>query len=193
MSLNIWDAKNFKGLSLPSRVRYFFNCVKWSKQRISRGYADYDIWNMYYHIQELMPEMLETLKNDRVGSPIIIYEDGNKTIIGEDTHKLYDEFLDKIIFHWRESVEDTCQVKNEYEQDYINACEQIEQNKGVFEDTIDENGKRALKMNFVGDDPRYEELYKLYSSRDDELEKYREDNMKKAMDLMRDNFFSFWD
>lgn len=193
MSLNIWNKKNFKNLSLASRVRRFFSCIKWSSQRINRGYADCDIWNMYYHIQELMPEMLETLKNDRIGSPVIIYEDGNKTIIEKDTHKLYDEFLDKIIFHWRESAEDTCQVKNEYEQDYINACEQIEQDKGMFEDTIDENGKHILKMNFVGDNPKYKELYEHYSSREEELEKYREDNMKKAMDLMRDNFFSFWD
>ena len=72
---NIWNRHDFVmcGLGEKSRtlaiVKHVRKCIKWSKQRIVRGYADSDIWNMYGYLQVLLPDMLEYLKNHRCGSP----------------------------------------------------------------------------------------------------------------------------
>ena len=72
---NIWNKHDFAmcGLGEKSRfwatLKHFGRCIKRSKQRIVRGYADSDIWNMYGYLQTLLPDMLEYLKINRFGSP----------------------------------------------------------------------------------------------------------------------------
>ena len=66
--MNIWNKYDFamSGLGKKSKIlvkiKHFFKCVKWSKQRITRGYCDCDVWEMFSFLQTLIPDMLQTLK-----------------------------------------------------------------------------------------------------------------------------------
>ena len=68
---NIWSKEDFAiaGIGEKSKVlarlKYFFRCIKWSRQRVHRGYADCDIWAMDSYLQRLIPDMLQTLKDTR--------------------------------------------------------------------------------------------------------------------------------
>jgi hypothetical protein len=44
-------------------LHWYVKCVKWFWQRGSRGYADCDVWGIDWYLAELIPSMLEGLKN----------------------------------------------------------------------------------------------------------------------------------
>ena len=73
--MNIWNKYDFamsglgKKSKILAKIKHFFKCVKWSKQRITRGYCDCDVWEMFSFLQTLIPDMLQTLKDTRMGSP----------------------------------------------------------------------------------------------------------------------------
>lgn len=67
--MNIWNKYDFamsglgKKSKILAKIKHFFKCVKWSKQRITRGYCDCDVWEMFSFLQTLIPDMLQTLKD----------------------------------------------------------------------------------------------------------------------------------
>ena len=118
---NIWNRRDFVmcGLGEKSRglaiVKHIRKCMKWSKQRVVRGYADSDIWNMYGYLQVLLPDMLEYLKNHRCGSPGYFgenYTNEDGILVNDTCHEVWDKILDRMIFLWRETDEETCSKKN---------------------------------------------------------------------------------
>ena len=95
---NIWNRHDFVmcGLGEKSRtlaiVKHVRKCIKWSKQRIVRGYADSDIWNMYGYLQVLLPDMLEHLKNHRCGSPGYLgenYTNEDGILVNDTCHEVW--------------------------------------------------------------------------------------------------------
>ena len=58
--LNVWNTYGFamcgicKRFKFLAKIKYFFRCIKWSKQRVQRGFSDDDVWNMYSHLEELI-------------------------------------------------------------------------------------------------------------------------------------------
>ncbi len=72
---NIWNREGFamSGFGERSRlwgkIKHIKKCIYWSKQRIVRGYADIDKWNMSHFLQTLIPDMLQELRDNRWGSP----------------------------------------------------------------------------------------------------------------------------
>lgn len=94
-NLNIWNRYDFAmaGLGEKSRIiamiKHFGRCLKWSRQRVVRGYADCDVWSMFSYLQKLMPDMLRHLKDNRHGSPSYLgenytNEDGMLSIINKN-------------------------------------------------------------------------------------------------------------
>ena len=67
--MNIWNKYDFamsglgKKSKILAKIKLFFKCVKWSKQRITRGYCDCDVWEMFSFLQTLISDMLQTLKD----------------------------------------------------------------------------------------------------------------------------------
>ena len=69
--LDVWlgGEKKFKAV-----IKHVIRCIKWSKQRITRGYAECDRWDMCGCLQALIPAMLQDLKENRQGSPSYLGE-----------------------------------------------------------------------------------------------------------------------
>lgn len=63
---NIWNKEGFLMCGLGekcmflAKIKYIKKCICWSYQRTTRGYSDYDKWNMYSFLQTLIPEMLHS-------------------------------------------------------------------------------------------------------------------------------------
>ena len=72
---SIWNKEGFLMCGLGeknkiiARIKHFGKCCRWSWQRIVRGYADCDKWKMYQYLQNLIPDMLQDLRDKRYGSP----------------------------------------------------------------------------------------------------------------------------
>ena len=133
---NVWNRGEFRWRFLRGRIKLFtlikefVRCIKWSRQRILRGYAECDRWGMDYYLQRLIPDMLQDLKDNRMGSPghlgeIYTNEDG--VTVNDTCHKEWDKILDQMIFLWREVDEETCSKKNPYEEEYYGASGEIKE------------------------------------------------------------------
>ena len=176
---NIWNRHDFVmcGLGEKSRtlaiVKHVRKCIKWSKQRIVRGYADSDIWNMYGYLQVLLPDMLEHLKNHRCGSPGYLgenYTNEDGILVNDTCHEVWDKILDRMIFLWRETDEETCSKKNSYEEEYMKALDEFRDKYDVLgkklqtPEELEANRKRGGggTVHFMSELPEYKEISEKY-------------------------------
>mgnify|MGYP000755780484 FL=1 len=106
--MNIWNKYDFamsglgKKSKILAKIKHFFKCVKWSKQRITRGYCDCDVWEMFSFLQTLIPDMLQTLKDTRTGSPGYLgenYTNENGILVNDTCHEEWNCILDLSLIH----------------------------------------------------------------------------------------------
>ena len=130
--LNIWNKKefymdvHFEKNILIGTVKHLKNRIKWSIQRIVRGYADCDRWSIDSYLQMLIPDMLQNLRDNRQGSPCCLadnYVNNEGRVVNDTCHAEWDKILDKMIFLWRESREETCSRNSPDEEEYRQQCQ----------------------------------------------------------------------
>ncbi|MDD3138201.1 MAG: hypothetical protein PHX08_04425 [Lachnospiraceae bacterium] len=209
-SMNIWNKYDFvmSGIGdknkLLAKIKHFRRCLKWSKQRVTRGYSDCDIWSMYSYLQGIIPDMLQTLKDTRMGSPSHLgknYADEDGIMINDTCHEEWDKILDRMIFLWRETDEDTCSQKNIHDEEYSIALDAFHDKYGIFgaklqkEKELEENKKRGGggTIHFMNELPEYKDISDKYREEEKRLEEYRNSCKDEAFDMMKQYFFSLWD
>lgn len=116
---NIWNKEGFdmcgvgKKGKFIAKIKHIKRCILWSKQRIVRGYADIDRWNMFSYLQTLIPDMLQDLRDNRMGSPGYLGENYTNDVgilVNDACHEKWDKILDKMIYLWREAREETKEI-----------------------------------------------------------------------------------
>lgn len=206
---NVWDKADFEWcyfrekIKLVGFIKQFIKCVKWSKQRITRGYAQCDRWGMHYYLQRLIPDMLQDLKDNRRSSPCYLgenYTNEDGVVVNDTCHAEWDKILDQMIFLWREVDEDTCSRKNPYDEEYHRASDEFEEKYGMHGEklrTKEEHEifkkERGWTIHTMNELPEYRDIYEKYFAEEKEIDRYREECMEKAMDMMKEYFFCLWD
>ncbi|MBP3677645.1 MAG: hypothetical protein J6I97_04795 [Agathobacter sp.] len=206
---NLWNKEGFlmcrlgENCMLVAKIKHFKKCISWSYQRAIRGYSDYDKWNMYSFLQNLIPEMLQDMRDNRHGSPGYLGENytNDKGILVNDTcHDEWDKLLDHMIFLWKESAEDTCTRKNPYEEEYDKAHREFEARYGFLgeklqtEEELEENRKRGGgTIHFMDEMPEYKDIWEKYNAKELELDTYRLGCKNEAIDLLKEHFYALWD
>lgn len=208
--LNVWNKHDFKMCGIGSKIkflakiRHIRNCIKWSVQRVTRGYSDADIWSMDSYLQELLPAMLLTLKENRHGSPACLgenYTNEDGVLVNNTCHKEWDKILDRMIFLWRESFQDTCQKKNPLEEEHTKAFSEFTEKYGLFGEKLQTEEERVsgkkrggyVTMHFMREVPEYKELDEKYQAIEKELEAYRNRCKDEALDMLKQYFWNLWD
>ncbi len=208
-SNNVWNKYDFamSGLGAKSKflgkIKHIGRCVKWSKQRIVRGYSDADVWEMYSFLERLLPDMLQTYKETRTGSPGYLgenYVNEEGYSVNDTCHAEWDAILDKMIFLWKESVEDTCSRKNAYEEEYDKAHNEFIEKYGFggeklqTEEELEQKRKNGCRtMHFMDELPEYKEISDKYRAEERKLKQYRVECKDEALDLLKKHFYDFWD
>lgn len=207
---NIWNREGFVMCGLGGRIRlwkkikHIRKCIRWSKQRVVRGYADIDKWNMYHFLQTLIPDMLQDLRDDRWGSPSFLgenYTNDEGILVNDTCHEEWNKILDHMIFFWRESKEETCGRKNPYDKEYDAASKEFDDKYGFLgeklqtEAELEKNRKRGGggTVHFMNELPEYQEIYEKHYAEERKLEAYRAECKDKALDLLKEYFYSLWD
>lgn len=206
---NIWNKKDFLmcGLGKKSKliavIKHIIKCIKWSKQRIIRGYAECDKWDMCDYLQVLIPTMLQDMKEKRTGSLAYLgkdYTNENGVVVNDECHKEWDEILERMIFLWRESLEDTCTRKNPYEEEYWKAQDEFEKMYGQFGEKLQTEREREekrksgkMRVHFMDELPMYKDISDKYFAEERAIEDYRVNCKDEAMDLLKEHFFALWD
>ena len=193
-NMNIWNSYGFamsglgKKSGLLAKVKHCWKCIQWSKQRITRGYADCDVWEMFSFLQTMIPDMLQKLKDTRHGSP---------GYLGENyTNEEWDKILERMIFLWREMDEDTCSEKNPYEDEHSKAFDEFHNKYGLFgsklqtEKELEENKKRGGggTVHFMNELPEYRKISEKYDEEQKRLEEYRRSCKDEAFDMLKKYF-----
>lgn len=77
--------------------------IKWAWQRVFRGWDDRVVWSIDCHLAKNIPHWINSLKNDKCGIPVSIYEEGDfdenwstSKESDERAKKKYDLILDQI-------------------------------------------------------------------------------------------------
>ncbi len=125
-----------------NKVKELKNKIKWALQRVKRGYSDYDVYDVDMWFLDIMPRMLEQLKNTTHSAPLL----PNTTT--ETCHEEWKKILDRMIFLLHDMNEDTCSFKNKYEEDYFKYLDETsfeQRNDRDFDKQYDE-----LRNNYFG-------------------------------------------
>jgi hypothetical protein len=84
------------------KIKYFFRDIKYCYQRIRYGWCDRDTWSIDHWFLEVMPPMLQHLRDNKYGHPWDMSEE------------LWNKTLETMIFLFTEANEDRCSLKNNY-------------------------------------------------------------------------------
>ena len=203
MPNNIWKKDDFTKGGLVSRMKHIRRCIRWSRQRIMRGYAECDMWNMDLYLQRLIPEMLQELRDKRNGSPSYLGEEyvNEEGILVNDTcHEEWDEILDRMIFLWREADEDTYTVMNPYEKEFDKASTEFSARYGFIGEKLRTEEECAadkrhgwITSHSMWELPEYKEISDRYFEKKRELAEYRARCKDEAIDLLKEHFYALWD
>ena len=199
--MNIWKWDELKReWKRPWKIpKFIFNNIKYSWQRITKGYCDKDLWNIDYWFMSIMPDMLQKFKNTRHGSPSVLGEDyvDENGILNNDTcHENWDIILEKMIFLFREMNEETCERKNIYEEEHEKVYREFEKKYGILGEGLESVNEKLLqrkKVHFPSELPEYKDIEMKYSDYEKELCKYRETCKDEAFQLFSKWFYHLWD
>ena len=106
--------------SLSNKFYSQKNKKKWMRQRVTRGFADIDIWNLDYHLLTLLPAMIDQLAKTTHGWPqsdeFPEFKDWQNYLFAiakkfRDAEKLHDE--GETIAEMQANYEKACQLVKE--------------------------------------------------------------------------------
>ena len=162
MSLNVFDVvKNHRGLWYKTKL--FFRCLKMAKQRVTRGYCDWDVYDLDCFYRELFIKTLTQLKNSCHGAPTEFFDEG-----AENETERWEIFLGEMIHCFQMSDED-------FENGF----------KNRYRDEVDAYLMEKEEI------PK--ELYNKFLEEEEKNNKLRQLYLKRGFELMADHFEQLWD
>lgn len=184
---------------------------KYAKQRAGRGFSDRDVWNFCDWFVEVIPRMLQELKNDLHGYPRretsscaglgLQALDCNAEAPGR---QWWEAVLNRMIFLLDEMNEKTCSNKNPYQERFDEIWRDFENRYGFFGDGLKtdrqlvfekRNKFRTCKTPADCPDlyPDYDEIRNNYHAYEDEIAKYRDRCTAEFFALFAKHFWDLWD
>ena len=157
-----------------SNIRYFFRTIKWGWQRATKGYSDYDTWDLDVYYSNMMIASLSQFRAETKGYPGYM----------NDIEEWY-AILDKIIFLLKQANEDEpLEEKNELVEWYEEYLEtrpltltKVENDNHIYVTDNDDETKAKVKQ---------------YYKREEELYNIRTQKRKEAFELMAEYFGHLW-
>lgn len=111
----IWNLTWWKRIWYPlcrawDYIRYIPKEIKWFCQRGKRGWSDKDVWNMWYYLAEVIPQMVAYLKKTNHGYPGELWakytkELGENNEAYEAADKEWHEILETITDGFKAAIE----------------------------------------------------------------------------------------
>lgn len=177
LSIIITRIRNFFKYSVVDKIKHFF-------QRGFKGYCDLDVWNLYDWFETIIPKMLTELRDSAHGYPT------------ESTPEEWNKILSDMIQCFKDSNEETCSVKNEYEEEYDKASSEFINKYGLLGhklETEEEKESDKHTVHFMDELPEYKDIHDKWFNKEKELAEYRQKQLDKGLELFVKYFNDLWD
>ena len=161
-------------MTLKYKIKFKLDELKFRFQRFQKGYSDKDLWNMFDWFMEVTKPMLVEFRKTHHGSPATLgenYTNEDGLLVNDKCHEEWDAILDRMIFLITEMNEETCSMKNQYN-------EEIE---------------RWYEIENYNREPKYEKIHNLYCEREAEIIEYRDKCKDEFFELFSKWFWNLWD
>ena len=186
---------------------------EWREQRAERGFSDEDTWNIYAWFLDIMPKMLQQMRDNLHGFPggtmFGLDKAVSETAIDDDAEKepgliKWEQTLDRMIFLLKEMNEDTCSYENPYEDEYFKMEEAFRKEYGIFgdglkteEEKAEEEKTGSHRMYFPTDFPdlfpHAAEIWNNYILHEAYKKHYADNCKEEFFHLFSQNFWDLWD
>lgn len=146
-------------------ARVFFRQFKWAYQRVTRGFCDYDYWDLDTYLSELMAQSIKMLADNTHGYP------GTEEF---PTYESWKEYLYKIVNLLRYSLNED--MPNEYEEAWTATWKD--------KDILDALNNKT---------PEEKEISNKYFDKEYENECLKRKAQDQALDMIKHVYNNLWD
>lgn len=146
-------------------MRLFGRQFKWAYQRITRGFCDYDVWDLDSHLSELLIQTIKQLAKTSHGYP------GTEEF---PTYESWENYLVDIVHKLEYSLND---LPNEYETAWLKTWE-------------NENLDKIVKKDKT---PEEEEITKKYLDKEAYNDKLKREAQNEALRMIYHVYNHLWD
>ena len=192
-----------------------FKSFKWAYQRAIKGYSNLDTYGVGDWFLNTLPDMLESIKNNRVGFPSVLQMEGMEHYglksmdeynaaseklrdkVDDYCNEKWGEILSELIFLLREANEDTCTKVNPYEEEYHRVSEEFRKKYGEWGErlmTVKEKAKAKKNGSYPvylpSHLPETKEISELYFNEEHKIREYQAQCKDKAIEMFSKWFYS---
>lgn len=181
----------FKSKEFHNIPKEIFRDLKCCVQRIKKGFCYRDIWSIDDWFLNVIPDMLDELKNTRHGTPAKFFRnDGDED---DRASREWNDILAQMAYLFREANEETCQRKNPYDEEHGIVLHKFVERFGINGKWVKRKDGTRVFIRHLSDIPKYRELDENYRRVEKELCEYRYDCQKKALSMFAEYFNDLWD
>lgn len=173
--MNFWKQYWFPLHCVRQNVKRFFRCIKYSIQRITRGYCDQDIWNLNNSISVYLTSTIRHLAKHHWGYP---GRSGERGETDEDWTKCLNGIAD--MFEW--SSEDSDFFENPYEEAHDAIIENCHNNQNF--------DNRRISFVYTPEEKKIIDKYKVCLQTQYKMRQYC---LKEAFKELNEIYYYLWD
>lgn len=174
--LSVFTPAPYGKWQIHKKIIWFFRSLKCAWQRATKGYCYRDTWDLDHFYTQLFIDSITSFRNNLHGAPCDLYDEKNDSI------EKWENYLDEMVSHFYNSLEENEVQKNEYEENFhkLNPLEFIH----------NEDGSCTMKQY---EEPEAIEARKKFFERDKEIAQWRKDEVNKGLDMLKERFWHLWD
>ena len=193
-----------------------FRSIKWAWQRAIKGYCELDTYSVGDWFLNILPDMIESVKNNRMGVPSVLMEEAMEYYklnsvdeyndAPEELRRKIDEYgdekwnaiLTRMIFLLRESNADTCTRCNPYEGAYLRIWAEFREKYGEWGESLWPDEREAAEeyrgkvICFPAHLPEYKEISDKYFEEERKIGEYQMRCKDAALELFSKWFYNLW-
>ena len=184
-------------------IRRYFRQRKWARQRAVRGYADCDILDISGWFLRILPSMLDQIAEEAHGYPVYFgnsFMAGNTTVPSsngeeetETNFKAWKALLHLIAQKFRDADEDTCSLKNPYDDEWSQAYDRFTEEYGIFGEKLEKEALQrkdpSIQMHFPNEFPQWKDIMDKHREKEVEIVRFRQKSLDEAMELFHKWFW----
>lgn len=166
--LSVFQPAYCRWYRIDKKIKQFFRNIKWAWQRVTKGYADYDTWDLDYWLVRLLPQAIRTLESGLHGHPYDMTE--------EEWHA----YLLEMAAHFEN-----------YSTEWENP---IELPSFSIEELFIKDGQKLHRLSIDEiKNPDYQEKRKLWLEEEKKHAEYIKEELHKGLSMMEARFGDLWD